>query len=150
MIKEKFREKIVNEWFGKLSGDCNGNNKLRFYKLIKTNFAREPYLNILKDYKLRKLVTKFRCSDHILEIEVGRHKKIQYEHRICKICYTDVETEIHFLQSCTIYNPLRLKYLDMHLNPYELMQCSDMEVVRNLAYFLEKAFQIRERELTLN
>ena len=150
MVKEKFKEKIVNEWFEQLTGDHGGKpSKLRFYKVFKKSFTREPYLNILKDYKLRKLVTKFRCSDHILEVEIGRHKKVEYEQRICKICNADVETEIHFLQACPIYNHLRVKYLNIHtLDSYELLQCTEVEVVYNVANFLEKAFKVRKRELT--
>ena len=101
--------------FEQLTGDHRGKpSKLRFYKVFKKNFVREPYLHILKDYKLRKLVTKFRCSDHTLEVELGRHRKVEYEQRICKICNADVETEIHFLQACSICNHHRVKYLNIH------------------------------------
>jgi hypothetical protein len=35
---------------------------------------------------MRQLFTKFRVSDHSLEIESGRYKNITREERICKNC----------------------------------------------------------------
>ena len=39
----------------------------------------EDYLINLHDFESRKIVAKFRCSDHTLMIETGRHKKIDLE-----------------------------------------------------------------------
>ena len=69
MVKEKFKEKIVNEWFEQLTGDHGGKpSKLRFYKVFKKSFTREPYLNILKDYKLRKLKSVRKVLRLILDL----------------------------------------------------------------------------------
>ena len=76
----------------------NQTNKMRLYKLFKENFEKEKYLDFINDFQLRKLITKFRCSDHILEVEKGRYRKINYEDRTCKICNLGVETEFHFLK----------------------------------------------------
>ena len=53
-------------------------------KCSKVNF--EDYLNNLHDFESRKIVAKFRCSDHTLMTETGRHKKIDLEEKMCKIC----------------------------------------------------------------
>ena len=37
------------------------------------------------NFKMRQLFTKFRVSDHSLEIESGRYKNITREDRKCKI-----------------------------------------------------------------
>ena len=47
-------------------------------------------------------MTKFRCSNHALETDVGRHRKLNVEDCLCKLCKADVETELHFLQICHI------------------------------------------------
>ena len=44
--------------------------------------------------------TEFRVSAHSLEIEKGRHKKKLLSERICPLCKSSVETEIHFLLHC--------------------------------------------------
>ena len=50
--------------------------RLIFYKKIKKKHELENYLN-LPTFKERKYISKLRCSDHGLEIEKGRHQKIQ-------------------------------------------------------------------------
>ena len=62
------------------------NSKLRTYKMYKSKFAVEDYLINLHDLESRKIVAKFRCSDHTLMIETGRHEKIDLEETICKMC----------------------------------------------------------------
>ena len=49
-------------------------SKPRFYKLFKKSFERESYLDFVNNFHLRRTVTKFRCGDHSLEIELGRYK----------------------------------------------------------------------------
>ena len=34
-------------------------HKLRFYKTFKLSFCREPYLDSISDFTLRKIITKF-------------------------------------------------------------------------------------------
>jgi hypothetical protein len=46
----------------------------------------EDYLSTLNNFNSRKILTKFRISDHKLEIEIGRYKKVPREQRICKAC----------------------------------------------------------------
>ena len=64
----------------------NNGIKLRTYKMFKSKFAMEDYLINLHDFESRKIIAKFRCSDHTLMIETGRHKKIDPEERMCKMC----------------------------------------------------------------
>lgn len=81
-------------------------NKLEVYRALKTNDKCEEYLSTVRDRKQRQIVTKYRLSDHSLDIEKGRHKKSwsPKEQRICGHCTTDeVETEVHFLLKCPKY-----------------------------------------------
>ena len=52
------------------------NSKLRTYKQFRNKFALENYLIVTSNFENRKLIAKFRCSDHELMIEKGRHKKL--------------------------------------------------------------------------
>jgi hypothetical protein len=48
---------------------------------------------------MRQLFTKFRVSDHSLEIETGRYENITREERICKNCnLEEIGNEYHFCQ----------------------------------------------------
>ena len=83
------------------------NGRLDFYNKCKNSFKFEDYLNKLQ-FNKRKLVIKLRCSDHELEIEKGRHKKIPREMRLCKSCTMGkIETEDHFLTECNLYDDIR-------------------------------------------
>ena len=100
---------------------------------------------------MRKIITKFRCSDHALEIEKGRHKKLKVEERICKICKTDVETENHFLQNCPVYENIRFQFFDIELmnNWNHILRCSDQKTAYNFSNFLLKAFKLRDNMLAI-
>ena len=96
-------QKFTYEWKFKLKE----NSKLNLYDQIKHIFGKEKYLDDIKSFLMRKAITKFRCSDHKLEIEVGRHKKTPREKRVCKLRTIGVETEMHFLCTCPSYNMQR-------------------------------------------
>ena len=118
-------------------------SKLRFYKQFKFEFVREPYLDLINNYHLRQTITKFRCSDHRLEIELGRHNKTKPEERICKICRGSVESEIHFLIECSLYRKFRIKYLGIDINQswLDIIQCKDKNIAFNFGNFLTKSPQ---------
>jgi hypothetical protein len=59
-----------------------------------------------KNFNNRQLLTKFRRSDHPLEIELGRYKKIPRHQRHCKTCKV-LDDEIHFFLQCQINNNLK-------------------------------------------
>ena len=66
--------KLVND---KLS-DIKDNSKLTIFKHVKINNTEEKYF-ICSKLEFRKLITKFRLSDHNLLIEKGRYLKIPNE-----------------------------------------------------------------------
>ena len=105
-LKELLTNHMVTQVSDERVGESRG-NKLRFYKTSKLSFCRGPYLDSISDFTLRKIITKFRCSDHCLEIEKGRHIKLKLEERICKLCKSDIETELHFIQDCPAYSDIR-------------------------------------------
>ena len=148
--KDKLKKKIVEQWDTYMLNVGDG-SKLRFYKTFKNSFSRESYLDLVSDFQLRKVITKFRCSDHPLDIEKGRHRKLKVEERICKVCQTDVETELHFLQNCPAYVNIRLRVFGENPdnNWNGILKCEDRESAYTLANFLVKAYKLRERLLAL-
>ena len=93
----------------------------------------EKYLVDIKNIEKRSQVSKFRLSNHVLEIEKGRHKKIPKELRFCHFCPQTTETESHFLFYCPVYAYLRegmLKHVAQHVILYNDEQ--------KLHYFLSK------------
>ena len=94
--------------------DTEKNPKLRTYCVFKSNFYYESYLDIVKDFKIRRTLTRFRLSNHVLAIEKGRHSKpkIPVEERLCNYCSMNcIEDEYHFLCVCPAYETLRQEFI---------------------------------------
>ena len=90
--------------------------KLEFYHSIKSNFQKEPYLDIIKNPANRYRITRLRISAHDLEIETGRYSNTARENRICKWCLITlsdnfIENETHVLYHCDLYAELRTKLI---------------------------------------
>ena len=92
--------------------------KMRTNCLVKKDFKLENYLTEIKNANTRKTISKFRLSDHKLEIETGRYHipKKATEQRLCKSCGV-TEDEIHCIITCKIIqqneNKLLPKYQPM-------------------------------------
>ena len=73
--------------------------------MIKQHFGFESYLRNVSNIKYRQAISRLRTSSHSLQIEKCRHSKscININDRLCTIC-NEVEDEIHFLVSCTLYS----------------------------------------------
>ena len=57
--------------------------------------------------------TKFRLSDHDLEIEKGRHMKVERGNRHCKLCTAgNFGDELHLLFGCKILYKSRPSFLN--------------------------------------
>ena len=98
---------IVKKTLEKLSS-FNETSKLYIYSKIKSELKLENYLLFFSNFKMRQLFTKFRVSDHSLEIESGRYKNITREERKCKNCnLNEIGDEYHFFLKCSANHSLR-------------------------------------------
>ena len=98
--KELVRRKFFESWKCDLN-DLYKEPILRMYKLIKADFSMEPYLNLIKEAKYRRSLTKLRLSSHNLGIERGMHTEpvTPAVERLCIVCGV-VDDELYFVTSC--------------------------------------------------
>ena len=113
------------------------------------------YLLEIKDFNSRKLLTKLRVSDHSLEIEIGRYKKIQREQRLCKTCQV-LDDEKHFFLDCTLNNHIRLKleqniaeicpdYNQLSsLDKLKLILNPGQDILSNVVDYIKQGFELRK------
>ena len=103
------------------------------------------------NFEYRKLICKLRISDHSLEIERGRYKKIARHDRKCTVCKV-IDDEIHFFFNCSINESLRKKYLssfefENNLTLQEkikiILSPETNEQVRLLGSFLKQSFLLK-------
>ena len=103
-VFNKLKDSYSQYWktclFDDSKNAVNG-NKLRTYRTFKVDYEREMYL-LINDLPKTHISSfaKFRISAHSLETEKDRHKKLLLTERICPLCKSCVETEIHFLLHC--------------------------------------------------
>ena len=123
-------------------------SKLILYDQIKHVFEKEKYLDDIDSFQMRKSITNFRCSDHKLKIEIGRHKKIPREERISESCRSEVETESHFLSKCPTCNNLREQIFGKELIDQNFEQniliCKVKGWTLKIGNYIHKALRIRE------
>ena len=154
--EKSIERKFISEW----ENDINDQNKypsLRTYRIFKTKLEMEPYLYLVKNPKYRMAISKFRSSSHILEIERGRHTRpiTPLENRLCPSCKV-VETEIHFMLECTMYQCYRRELFNkvLSVEPYlndllpvnkftYLMTSSNEQVLKWVGKFIYLAFNKR-------
>ena len=73
--------------------------KCTIYRIIKTTFGFENYLNNSPDL-LRRYFTKFSCRNNRLPIKAGVRSQVLRDMRVCQFCKTDIEDEFHYLLCC--------------------------------------------------
>ena len=76
-------------------------SKGELYQYITDRCILQSYMSKTIDLKYRKEITKFRISNHRLNIEVGRYKNVVRQLRVCTLCdHNDIENElnVHFTQ----------------------------------------------------
>ena len=105
---------------------------------------------------------KFRIGCHKLEIEIGRHKNIPINERICKLCNDHIEDEVHFLLQCPYLKKFRDPFLFYIFDNYPnlvqcndtglfiwLMSCEDKLVITKISNLLEILFKQRTEGLNV-
>ena len=146
------KDVIYSNYTEKWKIDIYGYTKLRSFILFKTNFKLENYLVVLKDYKLKKCMSKFRLSSHDLEIDKGRYFGVPLEQRLCKFCNRKcVEDENHFLMECNYYNEIQESFFKvlrtkcMLVDPTfeNILSSNDHNVIFHVAKCIYKMFKKR-------
>ena len=105
-VNEQSWYESVNQYAGP-SG--HGRNKLRTYKLFKSEFKPEPYVTMIMARSNRSALARFRCGVAPIRIETGRYERnvVPACERTCFNCVNDVEDEFHVLMRCALYDDLR-------------------------------------------
>ena len=116
----------------------------------------------------KKIIAKIRLGSLELRIESGRFSRprLQVHERVCLLCRDTnqadgqeprVETEFHFIFTCSHYNTLRLSWMEGLVKPGDFDGLSDgeklsvvlnnVENVKNTAQFITRAYSMRSKVL---
>ena len=152
----------IQNWLNKI----NSSNKLVFYNSIKHTYLPESYLTNVKNIGHRHILSKFRLSNHDLNIERGRYTKppTPINQRTCPLCgNSEIESEIHFLFECSFYNRVReefncdisniitdFKIKDNLQKITDLFDNNHKEIQTRLGKYLSVCFQLRSDKISNN
>ena len=126
---------------------------MRTYSKFKTVYEYEPYLEIA-NFETRKCISRFRLSNHTLMIEIGRHKKLAVDQRLCTTC-KEIEDEEHFLTTCKKNENLRISLfkfitescpnfteLENEEKMIYLLTASNPEITGKVCTFIKNSFSL--------
>ena len=102
-------------------------------------------------------MTKLRISAHLLQIEVGRHQKMDIKNRTCSICNSnELEDKKHFLIRCKQYANERQALFDKlkiqndqtdHDKLISLLTNKNNKQIREISEFIHNCFKLRENNI---
>ena len=154
-----FRKTIQEQYIDKWHCEIKNVSKLSTFITFKTKFEMEKYLLCVKNFKLRKLLTKLRLSSHDLYIEKGRYSNVPREKRICNMCNLQcVETEEHFILHCPFYQEERVKlfaivlqideviFEDVNTCLIKLLSSNSEKILFSIGRFLQICFKKRNEQ----
>ena len=157
-VKIIFKENYTSNWIINLRNSPLASA----YATHKNNYEFEGYLTHVKIKKHRNALAKLRLSDHDLQIQKGRHSrpKTPRNERKCLTCTEYIEDEAHFLLECKddekhkldFINTIECTYPEItnisgkYLKYKFLMQMSNPEALRSLAFLVNLCFKNRNDE----
>ena len=104
------RDRLMNGYNEAWLSEIAKQRKLRYYSTIKDRIEAEPYILANVNRQGRALVSTLRLGCLQILVETGRFYGIPRQQRICELCKTEVECEIHFLFNCK-----KTKHMSMQL-----------------------------------
>ena len=100
--------------------EIRGQSKLHLFKNISKTLKPAPYLSKLANRSERSLYAKLRLGTLKLEIETGRHEKLESNVRFCKLCKSNnIGNECHFLFDCPALESTRQPHLEHFLSTHQ-------------------------------
>lgn len=113
-LEAKLKTRCIEKWkanINKLEGR-QGQNKLRTYRMVKTEFEAEQYTFNMNRGD-RSALAKFRCGTAPIKIETGRYEGLRLDDRVCPFGCATVENEIHVIVDCPTYEDIRADILQV-------------------------------------
>ena len=123
------------------------------YSSIKHRFRQHPYVSLVQNFYMRRLLARFRFGMTELKGRSMDFKQLDLLHlKRCPFCTSSniIENEFHFLLVCPKYTDIRQKYIPNkftrfpNLNRFCILLASESpHLISRLCNFLKEAFALR-------
>ena len=136
------------EWLANLRGSTRSD----MYILFKTSIKHETYLDFVRVKCFRDVLIRFRLGITKLKTHENRYVSHVADNN-CPFCKAVEENEYHFLFHCEKYETVRpknIKHFKRHEENWkfiEIMLCEEPASIKQLAWLVFKAFEIRTKLL---
>jgi len=77
-----FKDRLTESFNSNTVSDINTSPMALRYKLFKSALNPELYLSLALPYKFKRILANVRCSSHLLNIEQGRHLRVDCKNRV--------------------------------------------------------------------
>ena len=104
--KHRLQDLMNLKWCAKIPSKP----KLRSHSYFKQSISAKPYVTPNQSEGKRSLISQLRVGILPLEIESGQYIRKKLNERLCRLCKSNVEDEIHFICSCPNLNNVSLCY----------------------------------------
>ena len=139
-IKRRLKDQFIQGWLS----EVNTKESCYNYRLYKTTFQLEKYIEILPQRLIYPLI-RFRTLNHRLPIQKGRWSNIPRNERKCTLCcQSDLGDEFHYVLVCPFFNDRRKHYLPVkywkHPNviKFQSLFCNtNYTLLSKLTYFVK-------------
>ena len=140
MLNKILKDQFLQRW----QSDVKNSSKSLCYRIYKTYFGYEKYLDLLNN-KDRQILCKFRICNHRFPIETGRLERVPREDRTCTLCNNNqIGDEFHYLMECKMFCVERKQYLgnyfckNVNVLKFEtLLNSHNTRKLRNICKLLE-------------
>jgi len=143
-----FKHRVVNYSTLDWQTAIETSSRCYHYNNFKSLLTIEKYLTMDIQLKYRIAISKFRLSNHRLNIELGRYNNVPKENRICHFCQQSnnaniIDCEYHAFFKCVKYNIVRQSYLfNWYVHGtelydfYALLSSQNPEIVKNVSIYI--------------
>jgi hypothetical protein len=119
-VVSKLKLNFERQWYDKLhrnNTQTAGGNKLRTYRLFKSEIFPEDYVTLHLNRQHRRALAQFRMGTAPLKLETDRYSNSGYipvSSRVCPFCnFKEVEDECHALIRCSSHKNIRSELFRM-------------------------------------
>ena len=150
-----FKERLIDSRWQNVNNHIHESERFSFYRCFCENrFVLPLYLSLDINRQFKYLMTKFRFGVSSINVHHYRYKNVNERAMYCLFCKDVIETELHFLFICPLYNDIRDQFIPAkyYRNPNMqkltlLFANTSVQIVENLCKFIYYAFKIRSTTL---
>ena len=144
---KEFKNRLITKYKQEWPDSVATNKRCLMYNTFKSCLTMAPFLHDLKHIKARNCLLRIRLGVSQPRSHRRRFARNAEADLACPFCNHEIESGIHFILSCLMYNDIRDKYIPRKYvrcpSPFKLSMlfASENKYLR-LATFLRKAFDV--------